>query len=368
MTKQLLVLVACGLGSLGCSYALAQEKTAPTAAPAAAPDPTMGVTFQDVQVGQGAQAKAGSCVVVHLVGTIKGGEEIENTRASEQPIGIVLRPGPGGVPIAGLTPGISGMKVGGKRTVMIPAAAAFGDKESKFGSKTIPANSDLHFEIELVDIVVIEDLQVGTGAECKPGTIVNAHYRGTFKSSGEEFDSSYSRGSPATFPLANVIKGWTEGVPGMKVGGKRKLTIPYQFAYGEKGRAPKIPEKADLVFEIELVAALDIIDEKVGDGPEVPPVERGKPAPIVNVHYRGTLKSDGKEFDSSYSRGEPIEFALTQVIPGWTYGIPGMKVGGKRKLIIPWQFAYGEQGAGGLIGPKADLVFEVELLGVKSGT
>jgi peptidylprolyl isomerase len=223
----------------------------------------------------------------------------------------------------------------------------------------IPPNADLVFEIELVDLLQIEDLKVGDGPEARPGTAVVAHYNGTLKEGGSEFDSSYTRGAPAAFPLDRVIKGWTEGVPGMKVGGKRKLTIPWGLAYGVKGRPPKIPPKADLVFEIELTDTIVIEDIKVGDGPEA------APGGTVKVHYLGTLKDGGKKFDSSYDRGEPIEFSLGQVIDGWKYGIPGMKVGGKRKLVIPWQFAYGEQGMGPDIPPKADLVFEVELLGVR---
>ena len=100
--------------------------------------------------------------------------------------------------------------------------------------------------------LVIQDLVVGTGKECPPGATVTVHYRGTLEN-GTEFDSSYKRGQPATFPLANLIKGWQEGIPGMKVGGKRKLTCPYPIAYGEAGRPPSIPPKATLIFEIELV-------------------------------------------------------------------------------------------------------------------
>ena len=84
----------------------------------------------------------------------------------------------------------------------------------------------------------------------------------------------------------------------------------------------------------------------------------------VKVHYRGTL-ADGKEFDSSYKRGEPIEFPLNGVIPCWTEGVQKMKVGGKAKLTCPPAIAYGERGAGGAIPPNATLQFEVELLGVK---
>ena len=88
-----------------------------------------------------------------------------------------------------------------------------------------------------------------------------------------------------------------------------------------------------------------------------------KTSDTVKVHYRGTLP-DGKEFDSSYKRGEPIEFPLSRVIACWTEGVQRMKVGGKAKLTCPPQIAYGARGAGGVIPPNATLVFEVELLGI----
>jgi FKBP-type peptidyl-prolyl cis-trans isomerase FkpA len=83
----------------------------------------------------------------------------------------------------------------------------------------------------------------------------------------------------------------------------------------------------------------------------------------VKVHYRGTFP-DGKEFDSSYKRGEPLEFPLNGVIPCWTEGVQRMKVGGKAKLTCPSTIAYGTRGAGGVIPPNATLLFEVELLGI----
>ncbi len=84
----------------------------------------------------------------------------------------------------------------------------------------------------------------------------------------------------------------------------------------------------------------------------------------VKVHYRGTFP-DGREFDSSYKRGEPTEFPLNRVIKCWTEGVQRLKVGGKAKLTCPPNIAYGERGAGGVIPPNATLLFEVELLGIQ---
>ncbi len=105
----------------------------------------------------------------------------------------------------------------------------------------------------LPDGLAFFDTAEGTGpAPSGPSAVVEVHYTG-YLVDGTKFDSSVDRGQPATFPLSNVIKGWTEGVGSMKVGGKRKLVIPYELAYGPNGRPPVIPAKATLVFDVELL-------------------------------------------------------------------------------------------------------------------
>ena len=105
---------------------------------------------------------------------------------------------------------------------------------------------------------------------------------------------------------------------------------------------------------------LQITDITVGDGTEA------KAGDVVAVHYVGVAFSTGEEFDSSYGRG-PLQFQLGvgQVIKGWDDGVQGMKVGGRRKLVIPADLAYGDRGAGGVIAPGESLIFACDLLGVR---
>jgi len=105
-----------------------------------------------------------------------------------------------------------------------------------------------------VDGVVVQDLKIGSGATATSGKLVSAHYTGKFPD-GTKFDSSYDAGAPIDFLLGTgkVIKGWDIGIEGMRVGGKRKLTIPPELAYGARGGGP-IPPNATLVFDVELVA------------------------------------------------------------------------------------------------------------------
>lgn len=102
--------------------------------------------------------------------------------------------------------------------------------------------------------LIIQDIECGTGEEAKTGEAVTVHYVGTL-ADGTQFDSSRDRNEPFSFPLGagQVIRGWDEGVVGMKPGGVRKLTIPSDLAYGDAGRPPVIPPKATLIFEIELI-------------------------------------------------------------------------------------------------------------------
>ncbi|MBC3873528.1 FKBP-type peptidyl-prolyl cis-trans isomerase [Undibacterium flavidum] len=224
------------------------------------------------------------------------------------------------------------------------------------------------------------DSVVGTGKEAVVGKTVVVHYTGWLRDPqaenqhGKSFDSSVGRG-PFSFNLGEgrVIRGWEQGVQGMKVGGKRTLQIPSTLAYGPRGAGRGvIPPDADLIFDIELLDVINMpevekIDSKIGKGDEA------KSGNTVTVHYTGWLRDPkakgqkGKEFDSSRKR-EAFSFTVNggEVIRGWDLGVQGMKIGGKRTLIIPAALAYGAREVGnGLIPANSDLVFDVELLKVK---
>jgi len=108
--------------------------------------------------------------------------------------------------------------------------------------------------VETVSELEILDTIIGDGDEVQPGDTITAHYTGALANNGVIFQSSHDFGRPATFGLNQVIKGWTVGVPGMKVGGTRRLIIPAAMAYGTSSPAPNIPPNSDLVFDIELIA------------------------------------------------------------------------------------------------------------------
>jgi len=216
----------------------------------------------------------------------------------------------------------------------------------------------------------------------KPGTgkvhprshdAVQVHYTG-WTTDGKMFDSSRQRGHIASFPLRNVIAGWTEGLQLMVVGEKRRFWIPEALAY--KGMPGK--PAGMLVFDVELMgiktmpeppavppdvaaAPKDAQRTKSGLASTVLKAGVGKKHPVatskVKVNYSGWT-TDGKMFDSSLSRGVPATFPLNRVIPGWTEGLQLMVEGEKRRFWIPESLAY--QGRPGR--PAGVLVFDVELL------
>ncbi len=207
------------------------------------------------------------------------------------------------------------------------------------------------------------DVVVGKGPAAKTADYVTVDYTGKLVS-GKQFDSSIGR-APFPFILGagQVIPGWDQGVVGMKVGGKRRLTVPSSMGYGAAGTPDgSIPGGATLVFDIEC-RKIDHVSVKVlkrGSGPAA----KGRDS--VQVLYAGRLKN-GVEFDSSVKHGNqplPFEIGSRQLVPGFSCATLGMRLGEKRTVTIPYAAAYGEQGRPPVIPAKSDLIFDLTLVGL----
>jgi len=223
-----------------------------------------GLQVWDVVEGKGEAVKPGALVTIHYTGWLTNGKVFDSSVTTGEPATFPL-----GKLIPGWQEGIPGMKEGGKRRLVIPSDLGYGDAGSP---PDIPGKATLVFEIEMIRNWTLPpldakewkevkdtggmktwDVKEGKGEAVKPGAEVTIHYTG-WTTDGKIFDSSYNRFEPATFGLDGLIKGWQIGVPGMKPGGVRRMSIPYPLAYGEKGRPPTIPAKATLIFEIEVIA------------------------------------------------------------------------------------------------------------------
>ena len=155
-------------------------------------------------------------------------------------VGLLIVSGDGG------TPAGTGKDAGGS-----PRAVAAADRNDSGMSDSLPPTDAPEWKPGPGGMKVW-DVKEGDGEACPPNVTVTIHYTG-WTLDGSSFDSSRKTGQPATFPLSNLIKGWQEGIPGMKPGGIRRLTIPSEWAYGARGSPPNIPPNATLVFEVKLL-------------------------------------------------------------------------------------------------------------------
>ncbi len=351
-----------------------------------------GVKYWDIKVGDGESPTSEATVIMNFSSWLKDGTLWYSSLRRGAPARIVLSRVP-----PGLTEGVLSMKVGGRRRIEIPAEQAFGSTNTPPG---VPPDADLVYEIDLVavkerikppvqtDVAGIKptttpsglkfwDIKVGTGKMPKTDSIVTVDYSG-WLTSGKLFQNTIERDRPESFRLNKVVKGMAEGIKSMRIGGKRRLEVPPELGYGKEGQGRYVPPNSRLVFEVEL---LDI--QRPLPPPKQTSVEGIKPVILpsgvkywdikvgtgrtpdsscdITAHYTGWL-TDGTQFDSSIDLGQPLIIRLGAMIKGWGEGLKTMKVGGKRRLWIPYELGFGEQGKPPRVPPKATLIYEVELL------
>lgn len=358
---------------------------------AAAEPVTAELQYIEIEAGDGPMPEAGDRVLVHYTGQLEDGTIFDSSLTRGTPFEFVL--GRGQV-IRGWDVGIAKMREGGRATLIIPPALAYG---ATGAGDVIPPNATLTFEVELLTVLkppvaaeVAEedfislpsgiqyyDIEDGSGTTIMDGDRISIHFA-VWTQGGEFLTDSREQGQPAIYTLGSdelFLNDWDEGVIGMRVGGLRQLVIPSE-AGGNVPAGQTLVLEMELLQRIEAIAFVEVDEEDyitTDSGLRYYDIVEGTgdqadDGSIVTVQYTGWLLGSEVQFDSSLEHGDPIEFPLgaDMVIPGWEEGINGMRVGGRRQLIIPPELAFGEEGAG-RVPPNATLLFEVELFGVSPG-
>jgi peptidylprolyl isomerase len=242
-------------------------------------------------------------------------------------------------------------------------------------------------EVDLPDTLptelVVTDLVEGTGDAAAEGDTVVVHYVGVRSEDGTEFDNSYDRGEPypVTIGQTSVIEGWTEGLVGVKQGGRRQLDIPADLAYGDSPQGDIIQPGDALTFVVDVVAVfgpsdpadepditvegaanqeqIGIEDLVEGTGDVVQP---GQTALVQLVVFRADT---GEKLESTWEGGQPVNFVVGggQILPGIELAVEDMAIGGRRQVHVPFLLAWGEEGNPNFDLPaETDVVIVVDLL------
>ena len=230
--------------------------------------------------------------------------------------------------------------------------------------------------------LVITDITDGEGVGAAVGDLIAVHYVGVLSSGGTRFDGNFGS-SPFSLTLGKgqVIKGWDEGLLGMKAGGMRQLDIPADLAYGDSGSGDVIKPGAALSFVVEMVGIIPATDP--ADEPQLTiagaaasstlqskdliegkgdAIAAGDTVALHIVAYRGDT---GEKITSTWPEGAPVSLTLEEggSLPGIVKGVPGMKVGGRRQMTIPFADAFGAEGNTEMKLPaNTDLVLVVDLI------
>uniref|UniRef100_A0A672G0V9 peptidylprolyl isomerase n=1 Tax=Salarias fasciatus TaxID=181472 RepID=A0A672G0V9_SALFA len=308
----------------------------------------------------------------HFNGTLLDGTTFDSSYTRKQTHDSLV--GEGWL-IKGMDEGLLGMCVGEIRNIVIPPFKAYGEK----GSGTeIPSQATLVYDVMLVDIhnpkdnITIEQQLVPESCTRKSvvGDYIRYHYNGTFLN-GVTFDTSYQRNSTYNtyIGMGYVIAGMDQGLLGVCIGERRRITIPPHLAYGEQGAGNVIPPSAVLVFDIHVVDFHNPSDQVGVQVTFRPDVCNDTTAAndLVQYHYNCSLV-DGTLLFSSHDYGTVQDAVLgwDKVIDGLDEGLRGMCAGERRVVTVPPHLGHGEKGAAG-VPSSAVLVFDIELVGFEKG-
>ncbi len=343
--------------------------------------------------------KPGDRVKVHYTGWLaEGGTKFDSTLDRGKPLEFVLGVG---MVIEGWDEGIALLGVGSKAKLQIPAALGYG-AEGHPGAK-IPANADLVYEVEVVEVVTgkplpafraadpatqkttasglkWEELEEGKGGALLGSDVVELGCT-VWTTDGKLVFSSSALGMPIAGEVSTARltrtgeKFLPEALLLMKAGGKCRVEVPAELCWGQTKVLPRLAANTPTVWQVDVLKTIRFVPldpaktKKTASGLEVEMLEEGTgaapgPGSRVAVHYTGWLEN-GTEFDSSHRRGQPATFALNEVIKGWTEGLQLMKEGGICRFRIPAPLAYGAQAKGDKIPANSTLIFEVQLLKVQ---
>ncbi|XP_026873526.2 peptidyl-prolyl cis-trans isomerase FKBP10 isoform X1 [Electrophorus electricus] len=277
--------------------------------------------------------------------------------------------------VSGLEQGLLGMCVGEIRSFIIPPFLAFGEKG--YG-KVIPPHATLLYDILLVDLhnpkdditVEIQEVPKHCTRKSVIGDYIRYHYNGTFLN-GVTFDTSYQRNSTYNtyIGLGYVISGMDQGLQGVCVGERRKITIPPHLAYGQHGAGKDIPGSAVLVFHIHVIDfhnPKDTVQVEVTFKPEHCN-ETSELNDVIVYRYNCSLLDGAVLFTSAdYEAPQSVVLGADKVIDGLDEALAGMCVGERRTAIVPPHLGHGERGAGDVPG-SAVLRFELEIISIQKG-
>ncbi|MEA3185260.1 MAG: hypothetical protein QOJ74_1737 [Ilumatobacteraceae bacterium] len=233
--------------------------------------------------------------------------------------------------------------------------------------------------------LVITDLTKGTGPAAADGDTVIVHYVGVRSADGTEFDNNYDSGASlsVTLGVGQVIKGWDQGLIGVQPGGRRQLDIPTALAYGDSPQGTIIQKGDALSFVIDVVTVIPKPDPASAPNITIPPTPNQptqtftdlivgtgaaiQPGQTVALQLLAFSAADGKQIDSSWASGTPLTFipGAGQLPPGLEKAVDGMKVGGRRQVVIPFADAFGAAGNTSLgLPPSTDLIMVLDLVAV----